>query len=256
VRGDLSVKRFRCPSCDAEIEGGPYCRFCGQRVDFLSSKNEEKASSSDIPVIEFDIPFSDSDFTPMIPLLSRVELTLIDEELKDIIEQIQASRQALNLESVESDQLTVRAEELRKQFEALKKRKELLLKASDTTLIEDLIQSLLDVEEKQSRLEDAPATLEKEVYKEQKNRLKNERKTVRAQLKQELKTLEHWAKEFRRTQNDLRKNLGQLDAKFKIGEISRSFYDSKRLKLVRSLSILENALARIDELRTDVKSKT
>ena len=251
----MSPKQFRCPSCDAEIESGPYCRFCGQKIDLPPSENDEDNSGSDVPAIEFDIHLSNSDLFPIIPLLSRVELVLIDDELKNIIEKTQATRQALKLENVESDLLTGRAEELRNQFESLKERKELLLKASDTILIEDLKQSLLDVEEKQTRLEEASKTLEKEVYKEQRDRLKKERKSLRSQLKQELKSLDYWTKELERTKNTLQKDLGQLDAKFRIGELSRSFYDAKRLKIVHSLSIIENTLDQLDEIRKEVKSK-
>ena len=31
--GDLPARLFRCPSCDEEIEDGPYCRFCGNPVN-------------------------------------------------------------------------------------------------------------------------------------------------------------------------------------------------------------------------------
>ena len=256
MQGDLSAKPFRCPSCDAEIEGGPYCRFCGSPVDLLTVETKPEASISKTSSINFDIPFSsDIDLTTITPLLSKVELFLIDNELGEIIEQTRATRQALNLENVDHEVLQARAEDLRSRFESLKERKELLMEGSGTILIEDFILSISILDDKMERLEESSDTIEKEIYKEQKDRLKNERKSLEKKIKSENKLLQSWIKVFQKTRSNLQKALGQLDAKFKIGELSRSFYDTNQSRLERSISILDGALTRIDEIQMEMKLK-
>jgi hypothetical protein len=255
VQGDLSAKPFRCPSCDEEIEGGPYCRFCGSPVDLLSVEvipEEPKHIASNI---NFDIPFSgDIDIATIVPLLSKVELSLIDTELAEIIEQTRATRQALKLENVDHGVLQTRAEDLRRKFESLKERKELLMEVSGTILMEDFIESISILDDKMERLEESSDTIEKEIYKEQKERLKKERKSLEKKIKSENKILQSWVKLFQKTKRNLQKALGQLDAKFKIGELSRSFYDVNQSRLERSISILDGALARIDEIQMEMKT--
>ncbi len=254
----MSARLLQCPSCGAEIEGGPYCRFCGASLQSLITERSDIVtddSKEEIPHIDFGISFSKAEIRTITPLLSQVELGIINDELEDIIEQIRATRQALKLENVESEVLTARAELLRETFEKLKMRKETLLKAPTALMIETVIEDLDLVETKQGKLEDASDALEKDVYKEQKERLKSERQSLVKQIKTESKLLNDWIKEFKKSISKLEKTLGKLEAQFKIGEISRTSYDSSRTELTRLIMLLECSISKMDEIQLLVKSK-
>jgi hypothetical protein len=67
-------------------------------------------------------------------------------------------------------------------------------------------------------------------------------------MKEAVKTGNKWSKGIKSTLKRLEKERSRLDAKFKIGDISREKYESSRARLERSIRIVEGGRRRLDEL--------
>jgi hypothetical protein len=256
-----------CPSCGHEVPKGKYCNLCGEPI--LSSKLdkalETEESSTDQPtesikadeegviaepasLPHFDVVIQDMPYEVSAILLSGAELKVLDGELDRIIEQTKATRQALQLRQADKAVLTGRAEVLREEFERAKERRRELTSVKVKLLLESLLEALDKHEERLSKLEGIAGTLDKDVYEEQRVEILQTIKDVRTRMKEAIKTGNKWAKGIKNTIKTLEKERSRLDAKFKIGDISREKYESSRARLERSIRIVEGGQRRLDEL--------
>ena len=71
---------------------------------------------------------------------------------------------------------------------------------------------------------------------------------LRTRMKEAVKTGNKWSKGIKSTLKTLEKEQSRLDAKFKIGDISREKYESSRARLERSIRIVEGGRRKLDEL--------
>ena len=90
--------------------------------------------------------------------------------------------------------------------------------------------------------------MDKEVYHEQREEIMSNLKNLRSNLKSSIKTVKKWVKGIRSTLKALQKEKSRLDAKFKIGDISRSKYEESMVKLERATYVIEGSQRRLDEL--------
>lgn len=259
----MSDTLVTCPFCGLEVPEGRYCKICGKPLDVeesigppdVESQTEEKLDSTTLPIQPeradlpyFDITIEDMDNEAAIVLLSRSELDVVDMELDSIIERTKATRQALQLQQANKDVLTARAEELRGEFEKTKSRRRELAAVSTPLVMERLLDALDRDEERLEKLEAISGTVDKDVSKEQRREILHSIKELRENLKIAIKTVKKWVKGTRKTLKDLDKELSRIEAKFKIGDISRNSYDSSKAKLERSIKIVEGGQKRLISL--------
>jgi chromosome segregation ATPase len=263
-----------CPSCGYEVPRGKYCNLCGEPL--LPSKSEESTgteepspSQASVPVKtdeeqgstepvslpRFEIVIQDMPYEVSTILLASAELKVLDDELSRIIEQIKATRQALQLRQADRAVLTGRAEALREEFERTKARRHELASVKEKLLLESLLEALDRHEERLSKLENVAGTLDKDVYNEQRIEILQNIKDVRIHLKEAIKTSSKWAKGIKNTLRTLEKERSRLDAKFKIGDIPREKYESSRTRLERTIKIIEGSQRRLDELLDQTKKR-
>lgn len=256
-----------CPSCGHEVPRGKYCNLCGELLpssghemaiesedtfiepvhDSIGSE-DESVSAESVPLPHFDVVIEDMPYEVSAILLSGAELKVLDEELDRIIEQTKATRQALQLRQADKAVLTARAEKLREEFERAKGRRRELVSVKERLLLETLLEALDRHEERLSKLEAISGTLDKDVYGEQRVEILQTIKDVRTRMKEAVKTGNKWSKGIRSTLKLLEKERSRLDAKFKIGDVSREKYESSRARLERSIRIVEGGRHRLDEL--------
>lgn len=252
-----------CPSCGLEVPEGRFCKICGKPLDSgppISTIEEEPQLDEDITPIaslpepekailpHFDVAIEDMEHEPAVVLLSRSELEVVDSELDSIIERTKATRQALQLQQADKQVLTIRAEELRNEFERTKNRRRELAAVSRPLVLERLLNALDKDEERLAKLEGISGTVDKDVYKEQRVEILHSIKELRVNLKQAIKTAKKWVKGIKKTLKKLDKEVSRVEAKFKIGDISRESYDVSKAKLRRSIRIVEGSQERLETL--------
>lgn len=259
----MSEPHVTCPFCGMEVPEGSFCKICGKPLDTevpLNSPEVEPQFEEDMepygppPELEkmvlphFDVTIEDMEHEAVVVLLSRSELEVVDLELDTIIERTKATRQALQLQQADKQILTVRAEELRDEFEKTKSRRRELTAVSAPLVLEKLLDALDKDEERLAKLEAISGTVDKDVYKEQRVEILNSIKELRGNLKQAIKTAKQWVKGIKKTLKKLDKEISRVEAKFKIGDISRDSYDSSIARLKRSIRIVEGGQKRLISL--------
>ena len=90
--------------------------------------------------------------------------------------------------------------------------------------------------------------MDKEVYREQRVEILQTIKDLRSNLKETIKTGKKWSKGINKTLKILDKEMSRLDAKFKIGDISRPKYEISKIKLERGIKVVTGGQKRLDEL--------
>ncbi|MFW9957690.1 MAG: hypothetical protein ACFFCT_06440 [Candidatus Odinarchaeota archaeon] len=265
---------IECPFCDREVPDGKYCNLCGEELHPGDSRNvpnsedlptnhttevvegpKEDTSSESISPPHFDMVIQDMPFDAAVVLLSSAELVVLDDELDRIIEQTKATRQALQLRQADKAILTARTEVLREEFERAKQRKRELTSVKEKLALESILEALDKHEARLSKLEGIAGTLEKDVYEEQRIEILQTIKELRTSLKDAIKIGQKWSKGIKNTLKALRKDMNRLDAKFKIGDISREKYESSKTRMERGIRIIEGGQERLDELLEQTKKR-
>jgi hypothetical protein len=246
-----------------EVPEGRFCKICGKALDtevpFISPEVEPQFEENMEPDIappepekmvlpHFDVIVEDMEHEAAVVLMSRSELEVVDLELDNIIERTKATRQALQLQQADKQILTVRAEEIRDEFEKTKSRRRELTVVSTPLILEKLLNALDKDEERLAKLEAISGTVDKDVYKEQRVEILHSIKELRVNLKQSIKTAKKWVKGIKKTLKKLDKEVSRIEAKFKIGDISRDSYDSSKARLKRSIKIVEGGQERLISL--------
>jgi len=257
---------IECPSCGQEVPEGRFCKLCGGLLPTVDNANPpleievqtEDLSDSNMTIEEdvtsslphFEIVIDDMDYESSVILLSRAELEVIDDELDRIVEKTRATRQALQLQQADKAVLTLRAETLRAEFERLKQRKGELIAVKQKLILQTILEGLNKHEERLTKLKAIEGALDKDVYNEQHEEIVRIIKELRSNLKDSIKLGKKWMKGIKKTIKALQKEISRLDAKYKIGDLSRSSYEDSTSKIERAMLILEGGQKRLDELLT------
>ncbi|MFQ5831113.1 MAG: hypothetical protein ACE5H4_00215 [Candidatus Thorarchaeota archaeon] len=263
----MSDASITCPSCGSEVPVGRYCNSCGTPLSMTGDKIPEhttleildnpvvpsKDESVDLP--EFGMTVEGMDRREFATLMSRAELQVIRKELDGLVEQIQSTRQALQLRHADKAILTARAEGLRTAFDKTKSRREELSSFRGSLSLESILQSLEEYEKKRTKLEEMKESLDQAVYKEQKTKIIDTVKTLRKELKNSVKQAENWLKSMKKTGRTLNREGSRLDAQHKIGDISARNYEGSKAKIERSIMILEVSRSILDEVLIEAKKK-
>jgi DnaJ-domain-containing protein 1 len=257
-----------CPSCEREVPEGKFCNICGAELPEMAPpevpdevSQDEVTSVEEYPVLEsssmphFDMTIEDVPHEAAVILLARAELEVIDQELDRIINQTKATRQALTLQQADRDVLVERAEKLRVDFDEAKSRKQELLAVKHNLRLEHILKELDKQELRFEKLEAIEGSVDKDVYKEQRIEITQQIKTLRDALKDAIKESKKWTKGIKKTLKTLGKETSRVDAKFKIGDISRDAYDIQSYNLKRSIKIVEGVQRRLDALLSRAEKK-
>ena len=249
-----------CPSCGLEVPEGKFCKLCGEPLTVSEKKHTPEQNivlESELDISDeiepaslphFEITIENMHYDASAILLARAELIVIDEELDRMIEKIKATRQALQLQQADKSVLTARAETLRTEFEQTKARRRELISVKEKLVLEQILDALEKHEARLSKLEEIAGTVDKDVYKEQKIEILQTVKDLRSNLKEAIKTGKKWSKGITKTLKILDKELNRLDAKFKIGDVSRSNYEISKAKIERGIKVVKGGQQRLDEL--------
>ncbi|TFG33237.1 hypothetical protein EU528_00825 [Candidatus Thorarchaeota archaeon] len=252
-----------CPSCGLEVPEGKFCKLCGEPLiqnekeiqpehdlvlepELGISEEIQKIEPSSLP--HFEVTIENMHYDAGAILLAHAELNVLDNELDRMIEKIKATRQALQLQKADKAVLTTRAEALRTEFEQMKNRRRELTSVKEKLVIEQILDSLDKHEARLSKLEEIAGTVDKEIYKEQKVEILQTIKDLRSNLKDAIKTGKIWSKGIKKTLKILDKEMSRLDAKFKIGDVSREKYEVSKARLQRCITVVEGGQERLDEL--------
>ncbi|MFX0108969.1 MAG: hypothetical protein ACFE7R_11845, partial [Candidatus Hodarchaeota archaeon] len=213
-----------CPSCGNEVPIGRFCKSCGESLESMISplettESEVEASISRTRTESFpptlpDFGFIAEEFEPLefAILMSRAELVVIRGELDSLIEQIQATRQALKLNEADKGILGDRADDLRRTFDSSKRRREELLRFKDELPLERILDIIREQNEKLSKREEMKESVDKSVYKEQIVQISDATKESKKKLKTDIKTAEKWAKSLQKIRQTLERTSSRLDA--------------------------------------------
>ncbi|MHA2026951.1 MAG: hypothetical protein ACW98U_13710 [Candidatus Thorarchaeota archaeon] len=256
----MSEPLVTCPFCNLEVPDGRFCKLCGKPLhsDDIPSPEPIEVDEPEVPVdIEpvpkesyphFDVTIADMEYEAAIVLLARAELEVVDKELDILIDKTKATRQALQLQQADKSVLTARAEELRSEFEKTKNRRRELKTVATPLVLEQLLAALDTHEGRLSKLESISGTVDKDVYKEQKTEIVDTLKELRVNLKNAIKTAKKWVSGIKKTVKRLEKEISRVNAKFKIGDISRDTFESSKYRLERNIRIVEGGRERLISL--------
>ncbi len=246
-----------CLSCGLEVPEGKYCKLCGEPLPQSEIENtieqdldfsEEFQEIEPVSLPHFEVTIENISSEAAAILLAHAELVVIDKELDRIIEKTKATRQALQLRQADKTVLTARAETLRAEFEQMKTRRRELISIKKKIVLEQILEDLDKHEGRLAKLEEIAGTVDKEVYREQRVEILQTIKDLRSNLKEAIKTGKKWAKGIKKTLNEFDKEISRIDAKFKIGDISRPKYETSKAKLEREIKVLLGGQKRLDEL--------
>ncbi len=259
----MSDPLVTCPFCGLEVPEGRFCKICGKPlgIEVIPRSPDMEPESEDVneqplqsvetqSMVQphFDVMIEEMDQHSATILLSRSELDVVDLELDNIIARTKATRQALQLQQADKQVLTARAEELRDVFERTKSRRRELSAVSSFLALEKILDALDKDEERLAKLETISGTIDKEVYKEQRAEILHSIKEQRENLKSAIKTVKKWVKGIKTTLKKLDKEVNRVEARFRIGDISRDSYDSSKARLERSIKIVEGGQERLISL--------
>ncbi|TFF91796.1 hypothetical protein EU545_02945, partial [Candidatus Thorarchaeota archaeon] len=254
----MPQKSVVCPACGLDVPPGAFCKFCGSPLPQTSDtqlidKSEEtgavssdSASSAELP--EFSIELEGMDEGTKAILLARSELTVIDQDLDGLIEQIRATRQALSLEQADKTVLTARTKKLKRSLERTKARKKALLQVKGKIPLEKTTQDFTRYEDKLVKLDEIVDSLDPVVYKEQRKEIVDVIKQLKERLKIQLKESKKWLKKIESCRKDLQREISRLEAKFKIGDISDDQYTSSKPELKRTISVIDGSIVDLEEI--------
>ncbi|MGY5864937.1 MAG: hypothetical protein RTV41_10055 [Candidatus Thorarchaeota archaeon] len=253
----MSEPLVTCPFCNLEVPDGRFCKLCGKplHTDDTPSPEPIDVGEPEVPVdIEpvikvsyphFDVTIADMEYEAAIVLLARAELEVVDRELDILIDKTKATRQALQLQQADKSVLTARAEELRSEFEKTKSRRRDLKTVEMPLVLEQLLEALDTHEGRLSKLESISGTVDKDVYREQKTEIVDTLKELRRNLKNAIKTAKKWVSGIKKTVKRLEKEISRVNAKFRIGDISRDTFESSKYQLERNIRIVEGGKERL-----------
>ncbi|MFW9810543.1 MAG: hypothetical protein ACFFE6_14285, partial [Candidatus Thorarchaeota archaeon] len=216
--------------------------------------DDEKPVSLDVEQVtkvsypHFDVTISDMEYEAAIVLLARAELEVVDLELDILIDKTKATRQALQLKQANKSVLTIRAEELRSEFEKTKNRRRELKMVKEKLVLEQLLEALDIHEGRLSKLEDISGTVDKDVYNEQRSEIIDTLKELRKNLKNAIKTAKKWINGINKTLKRLEKEISRVNAKFRIGDVSRDTYEITKYRFERNIRIVEGGKERLTTL--------
>jgi hypothetical protein len=242
-----------CPACGLEVPDGRFCKFCGNllhsEIDIeqklsrdttiSQSDEQEEIPTQTETTAEFDFSVEGMSSRQLSILLSKVELAVLARELDVLIEQIRATRHALQLEHADKLKIASRAESLKAVLEKTKARRKELLAVKGRLEFEN---TLIALEEKQSKialLEDLTGSIEQEVYDEKHSELHESIKSLKSQLRKEKKVAKDWIKAMEKKTKSFHKELSRLTAQHKIGDISSGRFEKLKTNVTRSISILD-----------------
>jgi len=243
-----------CPSCGKEVPSGRFCNSCGYTLPMIDSSEPDESFHEDLtppraqkPIPRFEFLIDGMDALASATLLARAELEIIDDELDLLIEQIGATRQALQLKEADKAVLSDRATHLRKLFDQTKTRREELTAFGGSLPLEAILNNLEEQETKISKLEEVEGSLDKIVFKEQESEIKAKLKSLKRELKSAIKETGRWLNSLTKTRKVLVREASRLDAKHKIGDISTSAYESSKWKVERSIRVIDVGYKMLDE---------
>ncbi|MFW9817947.1 MAG: hypothetical protein ACFFEW_18725, partial [Candidatus Thorarchaeota archaeon] len=249
-----------CPFCNMEVPDGRFCKLCGKPLHPGDTPSPEPSDveEPEMPIDleptpktsypHFDVTIADMEYEAAIVLLARAELEVVDLELDILIDKTKATRQALQLQQADKSVLTTRAEELRSEFEKTKTRRRELKAVGTPFVLEQLIEALDTHESRLSKLDSISGTVDKDVYNEQRTEIVATLKELRKNLKNAIKAAKKWDGGIKKTLKDLEKEISRVNAKFKIGDISRDTYESSKYRLERNIRILKGGRAKLEAL--------
>ena len=255
----MSEPLVTCPFCNLEVPDGRFCKLCGKPLNTDDSPSPEPIDvEPEVPLDSeptpkasyphFDVTIADMDYEAAIVLLARAELEVVDRELDILIEKTKATRQALQLQQADKSVLTARAEELRSEFENTKSRRRELKTVVTSLVLEQLLEALDTHEGRLSKLENISGTVDKDVYNEQKTEIVDTLKELRRNLKNAIKSSKKWIGGIKKTLKQLEKDISRVNAKFKIGDISRDTFESSKYRLERNIRIVKGGRERLETL--------
>lgn len=263
----MSEALVTCPSCGMEVPEGSFCKSCGKPLvvseedkldpEAFATPLDPGLPVADEPVgaVQFGMTVEGMDQREFVTLMARAELEVIRKELDTLVDQIQATRQALKLKRADKALLTARAEDLRAAFDRTKSRREELSDFRGDLRLERIVKTLDELEEKSSKLKEMEGTLDKSVYKEQKKKIADTIKTLRKSLKSSIKDAETWVKSISKTSGTLQRDGSRLKARHRIGDVSTGKNETARAEVERSLKILEIGRSILDEVLAEAKKK-
>jgi hypothetical protein len=261
----MSDEYIECPSCNSVVPIGRFCKSCGESLIVAPPAKPPKATTSEPsePLIpEEDVPPNLPDFGITVPgmdklaftrIMSKAELSVIQKDLDLLIKQIQATRQALQLQHSDKALLTARAEQLRAAFDRTKARREELSTGIGQLALERVHTSFKEHEEKLTKLDAAEDSLDAAIYKEQRENLIATLKSLKKELKNSIKAAQKWHKSMKKARRSIEKDSSRLDAKHKMGDMSASTYDDAKARIERSLMVLDVARDMLDEIIKNAK---
>lgn len=264
----MSDEYIECPSCNSIVPIGRFCKSCGEALIISAPVSPPKGKpvpETSEPIIpeeevptnlpDFGITVAGMDNLAFVRVMSRAELSVIQKELDLLIKQIQATRQALQLQHADKALLTARAEKLRTTFDETKRRREELASGTGKLAVEKVYASFKEHEEKLTKLDAAEDSLDSTIYKEQRERLITTLKALKKELKDSIKTAEKWHKNMKKARRSIEKDSSRLDAQHKMGDISASSFDAAKARIERSLMVLDVAREILDEIIEIAKKK-
>ncbi len=265
-----------CPNCGLEVSDGKYCKYCGELLhpekeegqedsdssqDIVETKLISEDTTSEVLVdVEEHLPdfgfhIDGMDPRDMARLFSKSELDVLDKELDSLIEQIRATRHALDLKHADKELLTERAENLKERLMQTKNRRQDLRKVKGILPIKRIFDELEEHESKLSKLEGIEKKLDPEVFEEEKTRILIKIRDLRRGLKTAIKVSKTWLKSMNEKLKNLRKERSRLEAKLKIGDISTANYDSKKSLIDRFENVILGGHKMLDEMITLASKK-
>lgn len=252
----MEDKTIICTSCGSDVPEGKFCKDCGSEmlpsveigIGSIHEPIETTVDSQDERLPNFDFSVEDMDFFSQAILFSRAELELLSKELDELIDRIRATRQALQLKQADTGILAERAETLKFQLGSAKKRRTELSRVKKRLKIEEIYETLLEFKSKREKLIELKGTIDSKVFNEQRSAIEENIDRIQRDLKAEIKISKNWHKSISKLIKELSREIDRLEARLKIGDISRSEYETRHRALKRSLNILHGGERILSEI--------
>ncbi len=263
-----------CPTCGAEVIDVGRCSVCGVPLhaedrlvaaelsdnkdnqftpepDSILESSSDTTSTVTAPSPEFGIVIDAIERHSLVLLLSRSELEVLESELNQLIEQIEATRYALRLKHADKAVLTRRVEDLKAHLHKITTRINELKSFTGQLEIESIIHKIESIHTKIQTIEDRKRSIEPSIYREQITDLESELYRLEDSLRATIRRTEGWLKAIQKKIQVLQHDMKLLDAKY--NDITREAYESLKFKAERSIHILSGGYRILDDLLARAK---
>jgi chromosome segregation ATPase len=245
------MSEVTCPFCGQKINNNwKYCRFCGEKVEVQTTKNEIKETPEEITEVEEvkedKVVFDKNLYFSVLSTRSRRRE--ISRKRSELLSEVNALLDQVKNGLTSKEYATSKIKEYRAEVDKLNKENEKFASLPDTLPIETLIDEIEAAEDRLEKLKDIKANenISKETIKDANRKYEENLALLRDQQSKINGHLRLWVNQLKSDLTEKRKELEMLYVKKEMGEITDEVYQERKTNAAEKITELDNVVKTVE----------